>query len=274
MEYYNGIMFLTTNRPGVIDEAIKSRVHMSLQYTALTDEQTLAIFRQNITQLRSIEQKRAAALGVTEMDIFEKDILAWAKNHYDKNSSIGRWNGRQIRNAFSIAASLAHFEVQDTPGRAVQLRDLHFQRVEDATLEYDKYRESVLNGTDDEIAMANESRNDRFGERQTTAPQATHPPPPKVPLSASVARWNTPAGNLASPARHPAQQQQQVYLQTAQRAPPSPAFSNISPHTPSSANTHLTAASTTPSYYAEGHYSAADNHPARSDGFAQQQRGH
>lgn len=35
LEYYNGLLFLTTNRVGTIDEAFKSRIHLSLYYVSL-----------------------------------------------------------------------------------------------------------------------------------------------------------------------------------------------------------------------------------------------
>ena len=35
LEYFEGIMFLTTNRIGTIDPAFKSRIHLSLSYPAL-----------------------------------------------------------------------------------------------------------------------------------------------------------------------------------------------------------------------------------------------
>lgn len=34
LEYYNGLLFLTTNRVGTIDEAFKSRIHLSLYYVS------------------------------------------------------------------------------------------------------------------------------------------------------------------------------------------------------------------------------------------------
>lgn len=35
LEYYNGLLFLTTNRVGTIDEAFKSRIHLSLYYVSI-----------------------------------------------------------------------------------------------------------------------------------------------------------------------------------------------------------------------------------------------
>ena len=36
LEYYEGIMFLTTNRIGIFDSAFKSRVHLAIRYPALS----------------------------------------------------------------------------------------------------------------------------------------------------------------------------------------------------------------------------------------------
>jgi len=36
LEYYEGIMFLTTNRVGVFDAAFKSRIHLAVRYPALS----------------------------------------------------------------------------------------------------------------------------------------------------------------------------------------------------------------------------------------------
>jgi len=48
LEYYSGILFLTTNRVGTLDEAFKSRIHLSLYYPSLNRDQTLQIFEMNI----------------------------------------------------------------------------------------------------------------------------------------------------------------------------------------------------------------------------------
>ena len=165
MEYYNGILFLTTNRPGVLDEAVKSRVHLSLRYDSLGLKETLAIFRINIDKLRKIEEQRSMATDTQPLFIMEKQILEFAENHFNSNTDkLGRWNGRQIRNAFSIASSLAHFEGDENPGLQRVLRAEHFNEVHNATLLYDKYRKKVLGKTDGEIAEEMEVRYDTFDQ--------------------------------------------------------------------------------------------------------------
>lgn len=169
LEYFNGILFLTTNLPGYLDEAVKSRVHLNLRYDALTVEQVKGIFRLNINQLNEIERERSQALGIVPMDIFEEEIIQFAEEHWNNHTdALGRWNGRQIRNAFSIAASLAHFDAEGKAGRAVQLRKSHFQEVEKATVLYDNYRYSILTESDGFRARKSEARNDDFNEQTFT----------------------------------------------------------------------------------------------------------
>ncbi|PSR97134.1 hypothetical protein BD289DRAFT_480304 [Coniella lustricola] len=119
LEYYTGILFLTTNRVGLIDEAFKSRIHLSLLYPKLNRLRTLEIFRVNIKRLRAIEEektKRASesksSSGFQRLTIRDDEILYWADSHYQNSASYARWNGRQIRNAFQIAASMVRY---DTP---------------------------------------------------------------------------------------------------------------------------------------------------------------
>ncbi|EHK21937.1 uncharacterized protein TRIVIDRAFT_151519, partial [Trichoderma virens Gv29-8] len=156
LEYYNGILFLTTNRPGVLDEAVKSRVHLNLHYNFLTEEQVVAIFKLNIVRLKEIEEQAAKAPRHNKLYIDEADIIAFASEHWRNHTDgIGRWNGRQIRNAFLIAASLAHYEgdMSERPeGLQKQLTSKHFKKVEETTRRYDEYRVACLGDTDSYLA--------------------------------------------------------------------------------------------------------------------------
>lgn len=164
LEYYNGILFLTTNRPGVLDEAVKSRVHLSLVYEKLDLAQTMEIFKTNIRRLEKAEEQRASRPGLDydPLDIDEDSILSFAKKQFEEckaNSDVGLWNGRQIRNAFVIAASLAHLDAEKKQAKAGQRKKIspeldgkHFQRVNDTTLLYDQYRWALKKRTDDENA--------------------------------------------------------------------------------------------------------------------------
>ncbi|PTB62175.1 hypothetical protein BBK36DRAFT_1163220 [Trichoderma citrinoviride] len=166
LEYYNGILFLTTNRPGVLDEAVKSRVHLNLHYNFLTEEQVVAIFKLNIARLKEIEDQAAKAPGHKKLYIDEPDIIAFASDHWRNHTDgIGRWNGRQIRNAFLIAASLAHYEgdMGERPeGLQKQLTSKHFKKVEETTRRYDEYRVACLGDTDSYLAHDRYERDDEY----------------------------------------------------------------------------------------------------------------
>lgn len=53
MEYYRGILFLTTNRVGKIDDAIMSRIHLVVRYQALNIEAQMKIWKQFIDKLQN-----------------------------------------------------------------------------------------------------------------------------------------------------------------------------------------------------------------------------
>ncbi|KAL2261627.1 hypothetical protein VTK26DRAFT_3746 [Humicola hyalothermophila] len=196
LEYYSGILFLTTNRVGTLDEAFKSRIHVSLYYPPLSWDQTKAIFEVNIRKLKEIEEEHesVAADGESEgrarprLYIDEGSILDYAAWHFDvhKKTPEQRWNGRQIRNAFQIAYSLAHFDMHkasldewdEDQNRDAQLQTSkaggpgtstrptldyrQFQMVADAIEKFEEYLYRATGSTDKDKAAAKHMRADDF----------------------------------------------------------------------------------------------------------------
>ncbi|KAH7320651.1 hypothetical protein B0I35DRAFT_427533 [Stachybotrys elegans] len=164
LEYYNGLLFLTTNRVGAIDEAFKSRIHLSLYYPPLDKTQTRDIFRLNVAKLRETEAERCRMTGEPPLVIKDDEILEFATQHYEEMArSTGCWNGRQIRSAFQIASSLAlHAYVKDSelarqrgqlPPAAPVLGRALFDKVQMSTTSFDRHmkKESAL--YDNELPM-------------------------------------------------------------------------------------------------------------------------
>ncbi|KAJ4315435.1 hypothetical protein N0V94_005937, partial [Neodidymelliopsis sp. IMI 364377] len=56
IEYYGGILFLTTNRVGTSDKAVWSRIHATLYYDTFTDEQRQKIWN---TCFEKLEEEQA-----------------------------------------------------------------------------------------------------------------------------------------------------------------------------------------------------------------------
>ena len=88
LEYYSGILILTTNRVGTFDPAFRSRIHVSLYYPPLKKDATMQIWKMHLN--------RALELKGKDMKINTKDILKFAKDHYYelKKAGSGTWNGR------------------------------------------------------------------------------------------------------------------------------------------------------------------------------------
>ncbi|KAI0658134.1 P-loop containing nucleoside triphosphate hydrolase protein [Cubamyces menziesii] len=87
IEYYRGILFLTTNRITTFDDAFLSRIHIALHFTELTAPAKMDIWR---TFIRKAD---------ADQDAFTDDIVA--------QLSTRAVNGRQIKNVCHTAGSLA-----------------------------------------------------------------------------------------------------------------------------------------------------------------------
>jgi hypothetical protein len=90
LEYYEGIMFLTTNRIEVFDPAFKSRIHLSLKYHPLCKDFRLQLWRDFI---------KSGAPNNRDPSVLEDDFLDGLADH--------DINGRQIRNMVRTAYALA-----------------------------------------------------------------------------------------------------------------------------------------------------------------------
>ncbi|KAM0149694.1 hypothetical protein ACHAPG_009242 [Botrytis cinerea] len=173
LDYYAGILFLTTNRVGAFDEAFTSRIHVSLYYPQLSWNSTLEIFKMNMQRVKDRFVKRNR-----DFKIDEAGIGAFAKSYYEENRE-GRWNGRQIRNAFQTALALAEYDAQGY-GDAVSLTENintqvilngdHFETVSEAYLGFVHYLKEVNHGAGvAKRALDRSNRDDEFGEPRSAS---------------------------------------------------------------------------------------------------------
>ncbi|RMZ01523.1 hypothetical protein D0864_03432 [Hortaea werneckii] len=153
MEYFRGLLFLTTNRVGQIDDAFVSRVHMAIGYERLTPD-----FRRNIWEgfFRKLERERAGKILVGPSA--RKFVL-----HSDEVRKI-ELNGREIRNALQTAITLAEFESIEGGGdlgeggapssssQIVVVEEDHFRRVLKMSEKFHDYVTAIRR--EDEIQRA------------------------------------------------------------------------------------------------------------------------
>lgn len=150
-----------------------------LYYPPLGRAQTIAIFKANIAKLKAIERQRQLVVDTPPLTIHEDRILRFAERHYDIGAPDGgRWNGRQIKNAFQIAASMAHYaaraqdaEAQDqengsdgskSNATVPVLDETHFMKVERATQDFDQYITQARGFNDAKWAKMSSLRHDEF----------------------------------------------------------------------------------------------------------------
>ena len=85
LEYFKGVMFLTTNRASTLDAAFESRIHLTIDYPALDEKSRLHVWRTFVT-------------GGGNQNVGEEDLAQLARQPL---------NGRQIKNVVKTARLLA-----------------------------------------------------------------------------------------------------------------------------------------------------------------------
>lgn len=86
LEFYDGILFLTTNRVGSFDDAFISRIHVQLYYPDFDDESRRKVWK---TFIEKLQRERGDYI---RLNIDAKEYLD------GKELKAVRWNGREIRN--------------------------------------------------------------------------------------------------------------------------------------------------------------------------------
>ncbi|KAK8071924.1 ATPase [Apiospora saccharicola] len=105
LEYYRGVLFLTTNRVRSFDAAFTSRIHVALHYRALTDADRQKAWVNSFERLERDSAGRVHVSVATREYAYEaQEVRALA------------WNGREIRNALQTAVALAETEALESHG--------------------------------------------------------------------------------------------------------------------------------------------------------------
>ncbi|PQE20537.1 atpase aaa-type core protein [Rutstroemia sp. NJR-2017a BBW] len=151
LEYYQGILFLTTNRVGTFDEAFASRIHISIWYPGFDDSKRIKIWK---TMIRRLERER-------------KDIkVPWDLTKYierDEDLKSVEWNGREIRNAFQTAVALAEYQATEEGSSEVELKCEYLDQVVKMSKRFKEYLSTLPDGNTAKKMWKYGMRNDDFG---------------------------------------------------------------------------------------------------------------
>ncbi|KAI4228183.1 MAG: hypothetical protein L6R36_001836 [Xanthoria steineri] len=91
LEYFQGILFLTTNRVETFDDAFQSRIHVALRYGELTTKAKRSVWKMFLDKVAQKDGVETAVFKETDYDKLARHNL----------------NGRQIKNAVRTAQALA-----------------------------------------------------------------------------------------------------------------------------------------------------------------------
>src|SRR4051812_26210058 len=100
LEYYEGILILTSNRVGIFDEAFKSRVQLALHYPPLDPDDRWKVWNNFISQLDQQQAGGSEASPGTKLAEGEKINIEDLRRNRDVLARV-KINGRQIRNAIT-----------------------------------------------------------------------------------------------------------------------------------------------------------------------------
>ncbi|KAJ1323735.1 NTP/NDP exchange transporter [Microdochium nivale] len=165
MEYFKGLLFLTTNRVGQIDDAFISRIHVAIGYEALNPESRSKIWQGFFSKLA---RERAGKIQISPAA--RKWVLG--------RTALGglQMNGRDIRNSLQTAITLAEAEHEEDPDfdpekMTVIIDQSHFQRVLDITDKFHSYVQSIRREDERKRAAGRHDRNDYWHKEESSNPR-------------------------------------------------------------------------------------------------------
>ncbi|KAF1354235.1 hypothetical protein EJ07DRAFT_64239, partial [Lizonia empirigonia] len=102
-EYYQGILFLTTNRVETFDEAFQSRIHMGIRYENLKPPARKKIWQHHVGKVEKMAKQESE--GDLDKEKANK-IKPFKDSDFDELSK-KNMNGRQIKNTVKTGQSIA-----------------------------------------------------------------------------------------------------------------------------------------------------------------------
>ncbi|KAK8117962.1 uncharacterized protein PG998_006243 [Apiospora kogelbergensis] len=138
LEYYEGILVLTSNRVGTFDEAFKSRIQLAVHYTNLNDDQRRQIWTNFFSRLKHLDED-----GINFADL--KDNIKRLARH--------KMNGREIRNVITTARQFARWKRNQKNGAGYLLNYEVMEEIIETSGKFDQYIKDLNNGaTHDQLA--------------------------------------------------------------------------------------------------------------------------
>lgn len=120
LEYYQGVLFLTTNRVSTMDPAFQSRIQVAIEYKDLTPSARAEIWKSQFTRIEKL---------------LDTEYLNRIPGQISYLSEY-KLNGRQIRNIINIAEGIANAE-------ATKVNSTHIGKAVKATRQFQEFFDSA-----------------------------------------------------------------------------------------------------------------------------------
>lgn len=120
LEYYQGILFLTTNRVNTMDTAFQSRIQIGIGFKSMTSDIRAKVWTRLLTLNGRDEMIGPEALRKVQTELSKYEL-----------------NGRQIRNILNVAEGLAFQEDR----QKARLKYSHIKEATKAAAEFQKMLE-------------------------------------------------------------------------------------------------------------------------------------
>jgi len=133
LEYYQGVLFLTTNRIGTMDVAFQSRIQVAIEYDALAPKARSKVWR-------GLLDSRSSTIDQSSLQNIRQKVDTLA------NSNL---NGRQIRNVLNIAEGLAFNEFEESG----MMNYRHVEKAIKAALEFQRFFDKARSKSKDERSV-------------------------------------------------------------------------------------------------------------------------
>ncbi|KAG6362329.1 hypothetical protein INS49_010559 [Diaporthe citri] len=157
LEFYDGLLFLTTNRVGAFDDAFISRIHVKLYYRDFTDSERQDVWKTFIDKLHSDSTDSESGKVYMRVSLPAQEYIEG-----DQIRAI-RWNGREIRNAFQTAVALAEHENKQDREGTILVTERHLKSILALSKDFKNYLAELNDGRDEEMrAQVRRERLDDF----------------------------------------------------------------------------------------------------------------
>lgn len=154
------MLFLTTNRVGHIDEAIKSRIHLAIHYPNLSEDVMEDLFRNTLQRLKSSPEYGS------RLELNPRVMARQCMQFISEKMELESVNGRVIRNISQVAVALAEEEAPtESSSRRLQIQWKHFEQALEFHANFESYLRKTR-GSDSKRATELTLRNDEWRKKE------------------------------------------------------------------------------------------------------------